>query len=734
MAKDETLTDKIRRLAVDPKHIRNLCIAAHIDHGKTTLTDNLLAGAGMLSEDLAGKVCKMDFDKQEQERGITIYSANVSMVHDFEGEEYLINLIDTPGHVDFGGDVTRAMRAVDGAVVVCCAVEGIMPQTETVLRQALKEKVKPVLFINKVDRLIRELQLGPEQMQERFMKIILKVNNFIEKNAPREFKDAWKVDVNAGSVGFGSAYKNWAISVPYMKKTGITFKEIIERTNQGGEAEKELAKKAPLHGIILNMAVRHLPTPLEAQKYRIPKLWSGDIESEAGKDMLACNPNGKLAGVITNVTADQHAGLISTVRLFSGTIHDGDEVYLVGAGQSARAQQVSVYNGPKRTQMQSIPCGNIIGLSGIGMASSGETMCTPDNIIAPFESIKHAFEPVVTKSIEVVNVQDLPKVIMLLRQRAKEDQTIKIKISEDTGEMLVSGLGELHIDAKVERYIKDKGVKIKVSKPIVIYKEGVLGASQEVEGKSPNKHNRFYMKVEKPSDAVSKLLLSGDLPEKKMRKQEQDVIIPAMVEAGMDREEAKKIVELFNGNMLVNGTKGIQYLNEVMELIKQSFEEVCNNGPLAEEPVTGMKVTLMDAKLHEDAIHRGPAQILPAVKMAIKNAMLLADASVLEPKQIIRLDMPTDRMGDVMGEVQNRRGTVLEMSDEGDTAVLNVKLPVAEMFGFEAGLKSATGGRGFQSLVDIVYEFMPRELQNATVLSVRKRKGLKEELPKPEFD
>ncbi|MCK5594065.1 MAG: GTP-binding protein, partial [Candidatus Aenigmarchaeota archaeon] len=315
MMKMAKMIDKIKGIVEDKARIRNLCICAHIDHGKTTLSDNLLSGAGMISEELAGKMCATDFDAQEQERGITIYSANVSMVHTVEGTDYLINLIDTPGHVDFGGDVTRAMRAVDGAVVVACAVDGVMPQTETVLRQALKERVKPVLFINKVDRMIKELQLTPEQMNEKFTNIIYKVNAIIRANAPAEFKEEWQVNVADGKVGFGSAYKNWAISIPFMKKTGITFKEIIEMTL--ADDEKALAKKAPLHNIVLDIAIKHLPTPDAAQAYRIPKLWTGDVGTVEGKAMLECDSKGPLAGVVTNVTADKHAGMVATARLFS---------------------------------------------------------------------------------------------------------------------------------------------------------------------------------------------------------------------------------------------------------------------------------------------------------------------------------------------------------------------------------------------------------------------------------
>lgn len=230
MSEKETQFQKIQRISRSQKNIRNIATSAHIHHGKTALTDNLLAASGYMAAKSAGSL-EMGMatwqHADEQERLMTVDAANVSMVHDFHGEEYLINLIDTPGHVDFSGNVTRAMRAIDGTIVLVCAVEGIMPQTETVIKQALRERVQPVLFINKVDRLIKEMKLTPESMQQRFVKIIKEFNDLISKIAEPEFKEKWLVNINDGSVAFGSARENWALSVPFMKKKGITFKDIF---------------------------------------------------------------------------------------------------------------------------------------------------------------------------------------------------------------------------------------------------------------------------------------------------------------------------------------------------------------------------------------------------------------------------------------------------------------------------------------------------------------------------
>lgn len=722
--------EQVLELIGDPENIRNFGTIAHIDHGKTTYSDNLLARAGMISEDLAGTQLFMDYDEQESERGITIYSANVSMVHELEGQKYLINLIDTPGHVDFGGDVTRAMRAVDGAVVLVDAVEGSMPQTETVLRQAIKERVKPVLFINKSDRLISELKLSAEEIQQRFTEVIAEVNQLIRRIAPNdEIKENWTVSVEDGTVAFGSALQNWAISLPYMERTGKGFQDIIDYTQN--DNVDELAEELPLHEVTLEMIIKHLPDPKTAQQYRIPEIWKGDLDSDAGQAMVNCDPDSDPVGVVTNVESDEHAGTICTVRLFAGTIDEGEEVYGIQSRKTERSQQVGVYSGPRKMKLPQVPCGNIIALTGTDF-STGETVVGKDLRIQPFEQIEHLFEPVVTKSIEAKKTSDLPKLIEALRNRAKEDQTIKVEIDEETGETLVSGLGELHIEAKVERFLREKGIDIEVSPPIVVYRESIQAASDEIQGKSPNRHNKLYFTVEPVEEDAAELLHEGELPQGKVRSQDEEDIRDALTEAGMEKEDASNVMYIHNGNMLINKTRGIQALQEIEEYIMDALHDLWEEGPLANEPCVRLKVKLHDAKLHEDAIHRGPAQIGPAVRNAVIRGMLQSQPTVYEPLQVLRIDCPTDVMGDAMTEINNRRGQILDMNEEESAAILKAKLPVAELFGFEAALKSATAGKGYFSLIDQVFEPLPKNLQEDTVLNIRKRKGMKQELPKPQ--
>jgi len=715
-------TEKVKKLMHEPEQIRNIAISAHIDHGKTTFSDNLLAGAGMMSEELAGKQLVMDFHDDEQARGITIDSANVSMVHNWDGEDFLINLIDTPGHVDFGGDVTRAMRAVDGCVVLVCASEGIMPQTETVLRQALRERVKPILFINKVDRLIKEVKLTPEQMQERFKKIIDRVNDLIHNIAPDEYKDKWLVNVQDGSVAFGSAFHNWGLSIPYMKKNEIKFDDIINKYQEGGEKYKELGKYAPLHRVVLNMVTKHLPNPKDAQPYRIPKIWHGDEDSELGKELVACDENGQPAFVCTKIVVDKHAGEIAAGRLFSGSLKPGEEVYLNQAKKKTKLQQVFVYKGAQKIQMDEVIGGNIVGLSGLKDIFAGETVSKEK--ITPFEEIKHIFEPVVTKSIEADNPADLPKLIDILRTVNKEDPSVHVEINEDTGENLISGMGELHLEVIENRIKTEKGMDVKTSSPIVVYNESVSKESREVDGRSPNRHNIFTIKVEPLEDSVYDAIREGELPEGRIKKKDKN-ISEKLREIGVDKDEVGQYRDIYKGNVFLDKVRGEVYMQEVIELILDSFEQVCNQGPLAREPCMRMKVSLVDIKLHEDAIHRGPAQVYPAVRDAIHAGMSDAKACIYEPVQIHRVEAPLKYLSNLTSLVTSKRGELLNVEQE-ESAVIQAKIPVAEMLGWSSDLRSATEGRGISSLMDQKFEKLSSDMQSEIVKQIRDRKGLEE--------
>jgi elongation factor 2 len=288
-------------------------------------------------------------------------------------------------------------------------------------------------------------------------------------------------------------------------------------------------------------------------------------------------------------------------------------------------------------------------------------------------------------------------------------------------------MGELHLEI-IENRIKDeKHVDVKTSSPIVVYREAVTRpSSEEAEGKSPNKHNKLYFRVEPLEENVREAIKKGEIPEGRLRKKDIP-IFDKFVELGYDSKLARNIKAVYKGNVLVEETRGIVYIGEIMELVLDMFEDVMGAGPLAREPCVNVKVRLMDCKLHEDAIHRGPAQMYPAVREGIRGAMNLAGPILLEPIQTMRFEAPNEYMGEMSKLISNKRGQLLDMQQEADSVILTAKLPVAEMIGFSSDLRSATGGRGQSSLQDQTFEKLPNELQAKIVTQIRSRKNLKQE-------
>jgi len=692
------------------------------------MTDSLLAEAGLLSPKIAGEARALDYLEEEQKRGITIKTANISLLHEFEGDPYIINLIDTPGHVDFTGKVTRALRAIDGAVVVVDAVEEVMVQTETVTRQALQERVKPVLFINKVDRLIRELKLDLDEIQKKLARIINDFNNLIELYGEKEQREKWKVDAAKGNVAFGSALHRWGFTVDIARRKAFKFADIVKAYEEGRWSE--LQKDLPLHEAILDMVVEHLPNPIQAQRYRIPKIWKGDLNSEIGQAMLNCDDDGPTVMCFTMVQVDPHAGLVATGRLFSGKVNEGQRVYLINAKKGYRIQQVSMYMGAFREVVDEINAGNIAALLGLDLARAGETLISEEyrDAMVPFERIRYVSEPVVTIAIEPKHPKDLPRLVDLMHTLAVEDPNLVTTINKETGEYLLSGMGELHLEIAC-KFIMEKGLDIVTSKPIVVYRESVSDKGVVAMGKSPNKHNRFWLQVEPLDEKVLQMIEDGVISEDMGRKNIANVLYR---EAKWPAEEARNVWAIDEyKNILIDVTKGIQYLREAKEMIISGFRWACKAGPLCEEPIRGVKVKLVDAQLHEDPVHRGPAQVMPAVRKALLGSFLTAKPILLEPIYRISVSVPSQWVGSVTSLIIRKRGRITASSQRGPITTISGYIPVSETFGLSAEMRSATSGHAFWQSTFDHWEKVPENIAANVIAEIRKRRGLPPEVPPP---
>jgi len=722
--------EEIEKIMRNIEQVRNVGTLAHVDHGKTTTSDSLLMAAGLLSPKVAGKALALDYVEIEQLRQMTVKAANVSLYHEWRGRPYVVNLVDTPGHVDFTGHVTRSLRMMDGGLVVVDAVEGVMTQTETVVRQALNEYVRPLLFINKVDRLIKELRLSPREIQQRFVEIVKDFNVLIDLYGDPEFKDKWKVDFAKGQVAFGSALHKWGLTIPIAVEKGVKFDYIVDAYERG--YQEELANDFPLHVALLDMIVEHIPNPREAQKYRVPKLWKGDLDSELGRAMLNCDPEGPLVIAVSKVVADPHAGFVVTGRVFSGTASSGQEVWLINARADSKILQVSLYMGPYREKIENVTAGNIVAVLGPDKARAGETIVDIKyrDVMVPFEMLSYISEPVVTIAIEPTKSSDLPKLVDALRKLAIEDPTLKVYINQETGEYLISGMGTLHLEIVLWDLKQRTGLDVVTSPPIVRYRETVKSRSRIFEGKSPNKHNRLYIYVEPLNDETLKLIQEGRVYANQDWR-ERARLLREM--AGWDADEARGIWDIDeNLNIFVNRTTGIQHLREVADTIVQGFRWSMEAGPLAQEPVRGVKVVLTDALLHEDPAHRGPAQIMPATKNAIFASFLDANPTILEPVMKIEVRVPQEWLSGVLNIVNRHRGRVVSLDQKGMLMRVLGEIPISETFNLADEMREATQGRAFWATEFSHWAPVPQSMLMDLVMSIRQRKGLPPRLPRIE--
>jgi elongation factor 2 len=702
----------ILKLMGEKARIRNMGIIAHIDHGKTTLTDSLLAGTGLLSPKVAGSARVLDYLEEEQRRGITMKTANISLLYQTAECAYIINLVDTPGHVDFTGKVTRALRSIDGAVVVVDAVEEIMAQTEIVIRQALEERVRPVLFINKADRLITELKLTAEQIEAKFTRIINSFNDLIEIYGEPAFKDAWKVSAGRGSVAFGSALHRWGFTLNTAKQKGVKFSNIIDAYWKA-ESEK-LPKLLPLHAAILDMAVENIPSPLSAQKYRVEKIWKGTLSSEAGQAMADCDDKGPTVMCVTNVQDDPKAGVIVTGRVFSGTVKNGDAVYLVNAGAEHMVQQVAVYMGAFREPVDHVAAGNLAALAGLEKAKAGETVVDAGHRegMVPFERIRYISEPVLTVAVEPRNPKDLALLLQGMEKLATEDPNLAAMVNAETGEYLLSGMGELHLETATKHlkdYVGDK--EISASPPRVVYRESVTQKGVVATAASPNRQNQFTVQVEPLKEELAKLI-------------DQDGYNLKKVGEVLAVDEYK--------NALADCTGKADQIRGVLDSIISGFRYACKAGPLCGEPLKSVKINLIEVQLSSDPEQRGAVEVMHGMGKAVFGSFLTAKPVLLEPIYKTVISVPTELAGECSRILSSRRGKISAFEQKGLLTTVTGFIPVAETFGLSQELRSATSGRAFWQSTFDRWDKMPEKLAAKIISETRKRKGLPAEVPKAE--
>jgi elongation factor 2 len=828
--------DEIRAIMDNKKNIRNMSVIAHVDHGKSTLTDSLVSKAGIIAGAKAGETRFTDTRKDEQERCITIKSTAISLYYELDKDDmkyikqeydpdnnnFLINLIDSPGHVDFSSEVTAALRVTDGALVVVDCVSGVCVQTETVLRQAVGERIHPVLFMNKMDLALLTLQLEKEDLYQTFQRIIENVNVIVgtygEEDGPM---GDISVDPKKGTVGFGSGLHGWAFTLKdfakmyvqkfkadeltlmkrlwgaqfYSVKEKKWYKEDKEGTVRGftnyilkpiyeifnacmnkpkadalamveklgvklTTEEKEMLetkqllkavmrKWLPAGNAMLQMIVIHLPSPVTAQKYRAELLYEGPFDDEACTAVKACDPDGPLMMYISKMVPTSDKGRFYAFgRVFAGKVATGQKVRIMGPNfvpgkkedlYEKNIQRTILMMGRYVESIEDVPCGNICGLVGVDQFLVKTGTITTHKDAHNMRVMKFSVSPVVRVAVECKNPSELPKLVEGLKRLAKSDPMVQC-IIEESGEHIIAGAGELHLEICLKDLAEDHaGIELKISDPVVSYRETVSEqSSQTCLSKSPNKHNRLFCTAGPLNESVAEAIDKGDIAPRQDPKERARLLCDKYE---FDIGEARKIwcfgPEGTGPNLLIDVTKAVQYLNEIKDSVVAGFQWATKEGVLCEENMRGVRFNIHDVTLHADAIHRGGGQIIPTARRVFYASALTAAPRLLEPVYLVEIQCPDQAIGGIFGVLNRKRGVVFDNQQIGNTPQCQVKahLPVNESFGFTADLRANTGGQAFPQCVFDHWQimaddpFVPETKAGKIVIAARKRKGLKEGIP-----
>ena len=682
---------------------RNIGIVAHVDAGKTTTTERVLFYTGLSHKigEVHDGAATMDWMEQEQERGITITSAATTTFWrgmDAQFQDHRINIIDTPGHVDFTIEVERSLRVLDGAVVVFCATSGVEPQSETVWRQADKYQVPRMVFVNKMDRTGADFLRVVEQIKHRLgaNPVPIQLNVGVEE----DFKgviDLIKMKMinwNNADQGMSFNYEDIPADMQELAEewrnnlveaAAEATDELMDKYLEGGELTEVEIKQAlrtrtlnneivlatcgsafKNQGVqaVLDAVVEYLPSPIDVPAIK-------GIDENENKVERHADDNEPFSALAFKIATDPFVGTLTFMRVYSGVINSGDMVYNSVKGKRERLGRIVQMHANKREEIKEIRAGDIAAAIGLKDVTTGETLCDQNHKVI-LERMEFP-EPVIQIAVEPRSQADQDKMAIALSKLAAEDPSFRVETDDETGQILISGMGELHLDIIVDRMKREFSVDCNVGKPQVAYRETIRGKT-EVEGKfvresgGRGQYGHVWIKLE-----------------------------PA---------------ELGEGFVFVDEIVGGSVPKEFIGSVAKGIEEQLNSGVLAGYPVLDIKATLFDGSYHD--VDSSEIAFKIAASMAFRKGSLEANPVILEPMMKVEITTPEDWMGDVVGDINRRRG-MIEGMDEGHAGlkIIRAQVPLSQMFGYATDLRSATQGRASYSMEFHEYAEVPKTFANA---------------------
>ncbi|MHA1864820.1 MAG: GTP-binding protein [Candidatus Thorarchaeota archaeon] len=668
------VNERAAELVTETERIRNVTVIAHIDHGKTTLTDSLIAASGLLSKDVAGTARLLDYDLIEQQRGITIKASGITILHSMNNQDHLINLIDTPGHIDFSSHVTRGLRLTDGAIIVVDAIEGIMVQTETVTRQAMQEFVQPVLFVNKIDRLLRERKLSARKTADEINRVVREFNAMLGKYLDDDLLEEWEVSFNKGSLSVGSALDKWGIDFETLKqKAGGSenstdlvnaFIEILEEINEvyKEEKRKDLMNMYPVSRVILNSVVRIIPNPIRAQEFRIPSFWKGDLESKEGRSLITCDSKGPCICLVGDVQPDRHASTVSAIRVFSGTLERAKPLINLRTGEEVKSLQIGLSMSKTRVDLPSIPAGNLAFITGIKDIAVGDTLVSKKvRDMVSMTGLQYPMEPVVTYTVEPKKLSELANIQKPIEEYVKTDPALEFEVNPETGEMLLSGAGELHVEITVEKLTRI-GLELILGTPMVLVREQITTNGETCTN---------------DEEDVSKFSVKVLIPTAESPPEDLGIII--------DKDP--------NSNCwLIDASRKINPYGEEVEWIKEAFRALIRNGPVNGEKMRKLWVVIEEAQLKYSAPETSWREITQPLLQAIRLSVMSGNPALLEPWIRLEISAPEEHIGTLTSILAKRKGQIIEINSERSLFKIDAEIPVRDSFGLATEIRTATSG------------------------------------------